>query len=140
MALRGVRHQHLPKGALHMRHAHGAAIEAHVQAVVVLALLAVDAEAAGPGWIDGDAVTGFQSRHAASKRGDFTRHLVAEHHRLPKPHGAETAVVIVMQVRAADAAALDGDRHLAGSRCFFPMIFDAEVQGLMYDDGFHRSL
>ena len=43
-------------------------------------------------------------RDAGADRLDDAGHLVAQHHRLLDAHGAEAAVLEVVQVRAADAA------------------------------------
>ena len=54
----------LAERALHVRRAHRAAVVAHVQAMVLQALLAVAAHAAGPAGADGDAVADREARNA----------------------------------------------------------------------------
>ena len=64
---------------------------------------------------------------------------MAKDHRLPQPHEAETAMVEVMQVRAADAPGLDPDGDLAGPGRFDRTLFDAEVAGRVDDDAAHEG-
>ena len=61
LRLRRLDHDLLAERALHVRRAHGAAVVAHVQAMVLQPLLAVAAQAAGPARADGDAVAGLQA-------------------------------------------------------------------------------
>ena len=71
--------------------------------------------------------------------GDVAGDLMAEDHRLLQPDRAETAMVIVVQIRAADAA--DGERHadFAGSGRSRFRRFDPEVFGVVNDDGAHGA-
>ena len=62
IGLRGVDDDLLAERALHMRRAHRAAVVAHVQAMVLQALLAVAAQAAGAARADRDALAGQRSR------------------------------------------------------------------------------
>ena len=59
----------LPEAALHMRRSHGAAVEAHVQAVLGQPFQAVAAVAAGGGRADGDAVARRDAGDAGAGRG-----------------------------------------------------------------------
>src|SRR5690606_15661883 len=52
-------------------------------------------------------------------------------------HCAEAAVVVIMQVRAADAAARKADLHLAGAGRGKGAFLDPQVLRGMDDDGFH---
>ena len=74
---------------------------------MLLALQAVAAAAARAARIDGDALAGLDAVDLRADAADRAGDLVAEDHRLLQPHGAEPAVEIVVQVRAADAAGLD---------------------------------
>jgi hypothetical protein len=96
-----------------MRHAHGASIEAHVQALVGQALQAVPARPQGR-----LGLTATLSPHADA--GDILRHgrhdtgdLVAEDHRFLDADRAEPAMLEVVQIRAANAARGHADEHLA---------------------------
>ena len=66
------------------------------------------------------------------------RDLVAKDHRLLQPHGAEAAMLGVMQIRPADAARGQPQQHLTrlrgGGR---GAILDPHILGGMDDDGFH---
>jgi hypothetical protein len=64
---------------------------------------------------------------------------MTEDHRLAHPHGAEAAMVEVVQIRSADAAGLDGYLDLAGGGRLDFAFLDPEVAGCMNDDGFHGS-
>ena len=93
----------LAEGAPPVRVAHGAAVVAHVQAMVLQALLAVPAQTAGPARADGDALGGREWR-VGPGLGDDAGDLVAQHHRLLDVHGAEAAGLVAVQVGAAARA------------------------------------
>ena len=109
LGLRLVADQHFAKRALHMREAHRAAVEAHVEAMVLLALEAIAAMVARAARIDRDARAGLDPLDLRADGLDDARDFVAEDHRLAQAHRSEAAVVVIMQVRAADAA--EGDAH-----------------------------
>jgi hypothetical protein len=54
--------------------------------------------------IYGYAITGFHQGHVGSALDHFTGYLVTESHRLPDPEICDSAIVIVVKVRSADAA------------------------------------
>src|SRR5207253_2011779 len=122
-----------------MRKAHRAAIETHVEAVVLLALLAVAALAAGPARIHGDALAKLNARDLAADPRDRAGDFVAENHRLLQPHGAEAAVEVIMQVGATDASGLDADLDLTGSKRRGCHALDAKVLGRVEHGGAHGS-
>ena len=64
---------------------------------------------------------------------------MAQNHRLPEPDNAEAAMIVVMQIRAANAAGGKPDRNLAWTRLFLGMRLDAQVAGLMNDDCTHGN-
>ena len=68
---------------------------------------------------------------------DDARDLVAEDHRLAQPHGAEAAVVVIVQVGAADAAEGDPHANLARAERRNGASLDPEVLGGVGDDGAH---
>src|SRR5205823_1952042 len=104
----------LAKASLYMRHAHRAAHEAHIQALVPHPFTAMQADVAGLAWIHGHPHAGRKMRHIAADRSDHAGYFVSKRHRLLDPHGAEAAVMVVMQVRTADATGGDLDTHLLG--------------------------
>ena len=63
--------------------------------------------AAGAAGVDGHALPDADGGDAGAGFDDFAGDFVAEDHRLLDADGAEAAVLVVVQVRAADAAALD---------------------------------
>ena len=133
-------HQALPERALDVRHRHGAAIEAHVQALVLLALEAILAAIAGPARRDRYPVSDGETGDALAQRTDGARHLVPEDHRLAHADRPEAAVVVVVQIGATDAASLDGDLDLSGPRSLRLALLDAQVLGGMNDNSFHGAI
>ncbi len=127
----------LTETALHMRHAHRAAHETHVQALVVQAFATMNADPARTARIHRDAHTRCKVRHALTDRGDDACDLVAERHRLLDPHRAEAAMVIIMQIGAADAAGCDLDADLTAGRCRIGIIVDPQILRSVNDDGAH---
>jgi len=105
--------------------------------MVLQALLAVAAQAAGAARTDGDAVAGLVLAHAAADLLDDAGHLVAEHHRLLDAHGAEAAMLVVVQVRPADAAAAHAHAQLAGPDLGRGHVFDAQIAGGVDDESVH---
>src|SRR3989442_15857906 len=101
-----------------MRHRHCTPIEAHVQALVLLALQAILTGIAGPARRNGDAVADRESRYGGPQRLDGPGDFVTEDHRLPHPHGAETPMIEIKHIRSPDTAGLDRDLDLgpAGRR------------------------
>ena len=135
--LAGVADDALAERPLHMRRAHRAAVVAHVQAVVLQALLAVAAQPARPARADGHALADGKTLHRRADGLDDTGHFVAQHHRLLDAHGAEAAMLEVVQVRTADAAGAHA--HLQLVRQQFGCVdgLDAQVAGGVDDESFH---
>lgn len=128
--------------ALHVGRAHGTAVVAHVQAMVLQALLAIVALAAGPARADGDPIALGMPVHAGPDFFHAARHLVAQHHRFLDAHGAEAAVVVIVQVGAADAAKAHLHAQLIGLHLGGVDVLDAQVVGGVNDESVHdeRSL
>ncbi|SCY68443.1 hypothetical protein SAMN03159288_03654 [Rhizobium sp. NFACC06-2] len=61
----------------------------------------------------GNAVANGETGDTLSQSLDGAGDLMAEDHWLPHAHGAEAAMVVIMQVGAADAARFDGDLDLS---------------------------
>src|SRR6185295_8100967 len=106
---------------------HRAAIEAHVEAVLLLALRAIAAGAAGSARVDGDTLAGLHARDLGADTRDRARDLMTEDHRLLQPHGAEAAVEIVVQVGAANAAGLDAHLDLVRAERRNRDMLDAKI-------------
>ena len=99
----------LAECALDMREAHRATVEPHVEALVLPPLQAIAAVIAGHARTDRDAVADLDSPRLRADRFDDAGDFVAENHRFLQPHGAEAAVVVIVEIRAADAA--ESDAH-----------------------------
>ncbi len=78
------------------------------------ALLAITATAAGARRRDRDALADLERPGVHAHGIDHRRHFMAEHHRFTQAHSAETAVLVVMQIRPADTAAGDAYAQLVG--------------------------
>ena len=137
VALPGFSDKALTKRSLNVRHWHRAAIEAHVQALVLLAPQAVVTAIAGSARRNRDAVTDREAGYGRTERLDGPSDLVTEDHGLAHPHGAEATMVEIMQIRSADTAGLDGDLDLARARRLRFSLFNSKIAGRMNDDGFH---
>ncbi len=103
-------------------------IEAHVEALVAQALGAEAAAPAGPRGRDRDEVAGGEGLDAGAEGGDVAGDLVAEDHRLAQPHRAEAAVQVVVEIRAADAAAGEPHAQLAGTGIAGVALFEAQIR------------
>ena len=93
--------------------------------------------AAGPARADRHAVADREARDAGADFLDHAGDLVAEHHRLLDADGAEAAVLVVVQVRAADAAGAHAHAGLAGADGGRLDGFDAKVAGGVDDECVH---
>lgn len=130
-------HDLLAERALHMRRAHRAAVVVHVQAVVLQTLLAEGAVAARPARADRHALADGEAAHVVADGLDDAGHLVAQHHRLLDAHGAEAAVLVVVQVGPADAAATHAHLQLIGAERCGLIGLDAQVARGVNDECFH---
>ena len=137
--LAGVDDDLLAERALHMRHPHGAAVVAHVEAMVLQAELAVATAAAGPARADGDALAGRVVAHRSARLLDHARHLMAEDHGLLDPHRTEAAMLEVVQVGAADAAGAHAHPELLGPDLRRLDVLDAEIAGGVNHECIHGS-
>lgn len=107
--------QPVAEHALLMRQAHGAAHEAHVEAMDRLALQAELAVAAGLRGIDGDELADGKPTDTRTQSRDMAGCLMTADDRLAHPHRAETAILIIMQIGAANATCRHGKQHFAGA-------------------------
>lgn len=119
--------QPVAEHALFVRQAHGAAHEAHVEAMDRLALQAELAVATGLRGIDGDELADGQSADTRAQNRDMAGCLVTADDRLAHPHRAETAILIIMQIGATDAACRHGQQHFAGAGGRNVLRFDADI-------------
>ena len=136
-ALRRIGDQTFAECPLNMRKGHGAAVKAHVEAVVWQAFRTRAAGAAGSAGRDGDKLALGKAGGAGAQCLDKGADLVAQDHRFAQAHRAKAAVVIVMQVRAADAAPGQPETKLAGAEWLVRAVFEAQVVGGMNDDRAH---
>ena len=127
----------LAERTLHMGHAHGAAEIAHVQTMVLQSKLTKAALSARVTGIDGDAVAARQVLHARRHLFQHTRHLVPQHHGLLNANGAKTAVLEIVQIRAANAAGSNSHAHLVACDRWRGIVFDAQVAGRMDNESVH---
>lgn len=120
-----------------MGKAHGAAEEAHVEALVAHAFLAVQALAARLAGIDRDTRARLHARDAFTNCGNDAGDLVPKRHRLLNAHGAEAAMVIIVQVGAADAAIGDLHTDFTGAGRGIGKAVDPQILRRVDDDGAH---
>ena len=130
-------HEHLAERALNMGEGHRGAVKPHIEALVEHRLFAVFAGPAGPRRRDRDELPFAQMRDAFAERGDIARDLMAQHHRLAQTHGAETAVVVIVQIRAANSARRQPDLDFAGTGSFNGPLLNAKIFCGVNDDRFH---
>ncbi|MDR6080273.1 hypothetical protein QE453_001174 [Agrobacterium sp. SORGH_AS440] len=64
---------------------------------------------------------------------------MAQHHRFTQPHGAETAMIVIVQITAADSAPGQTEPHLTRSRLFLRPVFDAHILCPVGDNRFHDN-
>ncbi len=132
--------QEFAEAALDVRHAHGAAVEAHVQAVLLGAFETVFARLAGQRGVDGDAISDLDRCDAGADGFDDAGHFVSEHNGLAHAHRAKAAMMIVVEIGAADAAVVDADADLMRTGLAGLHVIDTQVMRRMKDDGFHGMI
>lgn len=135
--LRRIDRDELAKAALHMRKAHRAAEEAHVEALVAEAFLAMQALAARLARIDRNAGAGLYRSDTVTDGRDHAGDLVPQRHRLLDADDAEAAVMVVVQVGAANTAISDLDADLARGGRGIGIRIDPQILGGVDDDGAH---
>jgi hypothetical protein len=139
MRLAHVDHDLLPECTLYVGHAHGAAVVAHVEAVVLQSHLAEAADTARAAGADGKVIADGEAGDVGRNFFDDTCHLVAQHHGLLETDGAESAVLVVVQVRAADAAGAHAHADLSRPDRRRRNVFNAKVTGTMDDECVHSA-
>lgn len=118
MALPFLSNQTLAEGALVMRHRHGTAVKAHLQAVVLLPRQAIAAGIAGAARRYGDTITDSEAGNALAQCLYRTRDLMTEDQRLAQTDRTEAPMVVIMQVRSANSASLDSNVDLPWTDVF----------------------
>ena len=98
MGLPGFDHHLLLKCPLDVRPRHGTAVEPHVQAMAVLALLTKHAMPTRAARADGHPRAHRHALHLRTHGQHLARHLVAQHHGLLDSHRAKATMLVVMQV------------------------------------------
>jgi hypothetical protein len=124
----------LLKGALDVRKGHGAAVKAHVQAMVVLPLRAKPAGMTGPRGGYGHQLARLEITGVFPKGSNHARNFMAQNHRLAQFDRSESTVMIIMEIRAADPARLHLDQHLTSGGGGNVLGFNAQVPGGVDDD------
>ena len=120
----------LSEQALLMGKAHCAAKETHVGALVAHVRAAILALVAWHGGIDRDLVINGKAGHVFANGNDRTGDFMPENHRFADFNRAKTAVMIVVQIRAADAALVDLNGYRARFRCAGLIdLIDTQVMG-----------
>jgi hypothetical protein len=106
--------------------------------MVVLAFLAIQAGKAGARRRDGDALAGAKSGNALAHRRDNARDFMAQGHGLFDAHGAKTAMLKVMEVRAANAAKSNTDLQLTRARGLGGLGVDPQIFGGVANESAHK--
>ena len=140
VGLRAVDDQLVAERPLHMRHAHGAAVKTHVQALVGHALLAIAARPAGARGGNRHGVLHPQVLDCGASLGDHARDLMAQHHGLLDAYRAKATLVVVMKIGATDATVSDPDTQLVRAQGLGGQVLDAQVVGRMTDEGGHDGV
>ena len=129
-----------------MRRPHGAAVEPHVEAVLLLAGQTELAATAGTARVDRHAIADLDPRHQRADRLNGAGRFVTENERLADANHAEAAISVIVQVGTADAAGTDPQqnlmRHDIGYRYRFQAKFFRWIDeaGECFHDGFPLSL
>ncbi len=129
MRLRFLANEDFAERALNMREAHRAAVKPHVEALILAPFKAELASVAGTTGVDGDAVADRDAPRVRADGLDDAGDLMAEHHRLAQPHEPEAAVVVIMQIGAANAAGGDAHANVVGAEFGDVDVLDPQILG-----------
>ena len=69
---------------------------------------------------------------------NFPSDFMSGDHGLFKANGSKATSMIVVQIRAANAACINLNGNLAFTRCGCGMVFDTKIVGRVNDQGAHR--
>jgi hypothetical protein len=122
-----------------MRERHRGPVKSYVEALIEAIFPAILASATGSARIDGNKVTANDLADTGSDRLNITCYLVTQYHRFAQSDHAEATVIVVVQIRTADAARCHGNQNLAGSRRARVSLFNAQIPGGVDDDSFHMN-
>ena len=101
---------------------------------------AVLAGTTGDAWFDRDAVTLGEGFDAGSERDDLTSGLMAEDERLTDDVAADAAMLVVVDVRGADAHRPNANEHLAGTGIGQRHVAGVDLEGFFEVGGLHSDL
>ena len=127
MTLAGHDGDFFAEGTLDVRKGHSRAVEPHVQALVRQTTMTFHTVTAGAGRGHGHQIADLQVRHVGPEFGHPSGNLVAQNHGFLKAHGAKAAVVEIVQVRAANPAALHPDADIGWAKWICNTIGQAQV-------------
>ena len=103
------------------------------------ALLAITASAASQSRIDGNPLADLDPPDRSPDARHSACNFMAQHHRLLDPHGAETAIMVIMQIGAANAATFDPDLDIMRPHGRQRDILHPQIMRRMDNDSFdHR--
>jgi hypothetical protein len=131
--------QLLAEATVNMGDSHCATIEAHVEALVWHALVTITAVPARHRGVDSNPVANGDLRHVRPDIHDRASNLVSQDHRMLDPYSAKTAMVVIVQVRAADSSCGDSDSNLPRTGRLRGPIIKPDVVGCVNDDRFHSN-
>jgi hypothetical protein len=120
-----------------MGKAHGAAVKAHVQTLILAPREAEFASVAGPARADGDALADPHALRGRAYRFDNARDFMAKHHWLAQAHDAKPAMIIIVQVRPANAADRDANANVIWAEFGDFDGFDPQILSRVSDDRAH---
>src|SRR6218665_1719392 len=130
-ALRGIEHHLLAHRTLHMRPFAGAAEEVDVFAMVGRAGAAETADTATARWIERHPLARLQALHLRAQFQHLAGSLVPRGQRRADDKVADPAMLVVVQVGAADTDRLDPHAHLVRSQRLGRPVGDAQIARAM---------
>ena len=133
-------HQPLAKPALHMRKTHRGAEKPHIQTMRLQAQLAKPALPARQRRIDRHALAELDMGRGTAEPHHGAGDFMTQNHRLLDPHGAKSALVVIMQIRAANAAALDFHLDLMRRESGHRHRFNPQIMRRMHQNGLDQSI
>ena len=137
MALIGAHKDILGHGAIRRRFGAGAAKHDGLAAEVAAAGLAVIAKAAGARWICRHPLANLHRVHAVSHGSNFSRELVTQNKWTFNCLRAAMAIVIVVQVRAADSNAAATQQDHSRLQFGAAVLLHTDVPGAIEQGCFH---
>ena len=127
----------LLKRALNVRKGHCAAIKPHIQAMILLTKQAIFTAITWARRGNRHKLANLKPSDTRTKLSDYTRHLVAQNHRLAQSDRPKAAMLIIMQIRTTYAAGLHLDGYLSRYWRINGPFFDSQILCSMDNDRFH---